>query len=364
MARGVQPDGSRGERKVGDHFLGQISIELQQIKSLAKLNISIVQAHTRLPILMILPILLLSACTFTPVTPINTALSPDRIAEDIQTNGFTALEKTRQALDIVPSEYFFEQGDKLTFSVRRFYFESQNDEEYALLIIVEDDFKWDWQYLIFRKNGADWKFLGNLDLGTQKYTEPSYRVVIGDKDEVWLVVRSLTGSGTGFTLYEEVWYKLNGKKIEITLRYPVKGHVAPLIPPANVDFEGEVTAHWQDGDIHTIALMFSALYWDYEIERGEYQLFSTKRKAFYNWSPVQNRFLLDTEKSEVSQEQIDNEFYYNNSKDFFKYTYDELSELAKNGNVIQKEWLNQLLDGVEDNPNKEALLKILETNGK
>ncbi|MCP4373584.1 MAG: hypothetical protein GY797_36590 [Deltaproteobacteria bacterium] len=306
----------------------------------------------------------LSACTFVPVTPIseNTPASPDIIAKNIQENNFTALEKTWQELDIIPKDYFFRDRNKLSFSVQQFYFEGNQGDEYAMLIIRENEFEWDWQYLLFRKDEIEWKALGNIDLAMQKYSvEPSYRVIASNQQDIWLVVRSLTGSGTGFSLYEEIWYRLTGEELEEVLRYPVGGTIALPGGFASLELDGEVGPHWQNGDTYTIAISFEPSYWGHG-EKGEYPLFSMKQMAYYNWSPEHNRFLLNLEESEITQEQIDREFYYY-YEDLLKYsnTYEKLIELARSGGKKQKEWLTKLLEDVDDSPEKENLLKIMDT---
>lgn len=306
----------------------------------------------------------LAACTFVPTTSISedTPTAPDVIAKNIQENNFTALEKTWQELDVTPEEYLFRNRNELTFNVQQFYFEGNQGDEYAMLIIRENEFEWDWQYLLFRRSGTGWKTLGNIDLATQKYSiKPSYRVVASNQQELWLVVRSLTGSGSGFSLYEVIWYRLTGEELEEVLRYPVGGTIALPGGFASLELDGEVRSHWQIGDTYTVAISFEPSYWGYG-EMGKYPLFSMTQMAYYNWSPEQNRFLLNLEESEITQEQIDRNFYsYYEDLLIHPYTYEKLLEIARDGGNKQKEWLQKLLEGVDDSAEKENLLEILDT---
>ncbi len=45
--------------------------------------------------------------------------------------------------------------------------------------------------------------------------------------------------------------------------------------------------------------------------------------------------------------------------ELLKYAYDELLELAKNGDKTQKQWLQQVLSSANDSTEKENLLEAL-----
>lgn len=45
--------------------------------------------------------------------------------------------------------------------------------------------------------------------------------------------------------------------------------------------------------------------------------------------------------------------------EFLLYAYDELLELAKDGNPAQKQWLQEVLNTATDSPERENLLEAL-----
>jgi hypothetical protein len=197
--------------------------------------------------------------------------------------------------------------------------------------------------------------------------EPSYQVIDVDGNDIWLVVHWLANSGTGFSLYEENWYKLNSEKLKVALRYPVNGHEEYGIgePPAHVEFKGELIGYQSDPQtgVYSVELLFYVFYAsafvDYKEELPEYYpVFSLKRKARYMWNEEDQRFLLDPENSNVLGDEIDKLFHYT-ADEFLKYTYDELLELATTGNNLQKKWLELMLEQAEDSSEKENLLKQL-----
>jgi hypothetical protein len=254
------------------------------------------------------------------------------------------------------------------FSVQRLYIGTNSPNvEYALISIGEQKDKRTWLYLLFRREGAIWQYFDEIELRSKYLIEPSYQIIDVDGNDIWLVVNWLANSGTGFALYVDDWYKLNAEKLKTTLRYPVSGHEEYGLgsPPAHVKFRGEVVGYepdYQTG-IYTIGLQFYAFYESSFADHKDvlpeyYPVFSIERKAHYLWDEERHRFLLDAEKSNVSQAEIDKLFHYN-ADEFVQYTYDELLELATTGNEFQKKWLELMLEQAKDSPEKEYLLEQL-----
>ena len=308
------------------------------------------------PVLVLIVLLLLSACTVPPTTPPNhqELLSPDSIAKNTQDNDFAALENAWQQLEASPPDQLSDLLDSGLSSIQRVYF-NVNDTEYALLILKAKDFQW-WQYLLFRLEGNEWEFLGDINLDTDRDgIEPDYQVVTDDKQDVWLVVRSLNSIGTGILIYDESWYWLSGEKLKEVFSYPVEQLQSAPSPeyPADFELKGELASYWQEDDTFYVALSFEATYSFYE-DRRDYHLFTLDRREVYVWSLEDTRFVIEPEKTEGNQE------FPFASDEYLAYTFGELVELADNGGDAQKRWVRQLLSETEDSKGKEELLMILD----
>ena len=83
------------------------------------------------------------------------------------------------------------------------------------------------RYLVYRKTGKKWRFLGHIDHDFNRYEMARHRV-LNFLGRPWLVIRGQEGSGSGFALYFDYWYQVTDSDMRTTvLSYPAKGNTYP-----------------------------------------------------------------------------------------------------------------------------------------
>lgn len=227
--------------------------------------------------------------------------------------------------------------------------------QFASVGLIELTNGWDWQYLVFRRDGVNWTFLGFADLYQQKYQPPSYRVVRGKDDQSWLVIRALAGSGSGVAAYVDTWHNLVSQGLISVLEYPGRGHVVGWGLPFDREYSSKFLKGREVDGKYTIEIQFDAKYFDgyNDLEQRRW-LFAVPRKAVFVWNEETRRFNLNPLKSEISEEQIEG-LFNDGSDGFLKHNYDELVKLAKYGNSASRSWLTRFLGECKDNSKKDAL---------
>jgi hypothetical protein len=184
-------------------------------------------------------------------------------------------------------------------------------------------------------------------------------MVTDNRGNAWLVIRYVMGHGTGVFSYGEAWYSLSGKKLEEALVYAVDTSIAGPAPqyPATIEIKGDVYYYTAVIDrTFYVEVSAEAIYTDHQ----GHPLFRMARTEYYIWSPAANRFLPNMEISATALNNAARRFPY--SKDeFLDYAYDELLELAKSGDTIQKQWVQQVLSSMNDSAKKDILLEALNT---
>lgn len=287
------------------------------------------------------------------------APSPDTLAQQIHDKDYVAMEKTLQQLEVEsPQDLidFLKEGDTSIgerTSIERTSVKVNNLREYSLILIKANYWR---RYLIFKLDEEKWKFFGEF-IQVNYLRDTTHRIVTDNRGNAWLVIRYLMGHGTGVFSYGEAWYSLNGKKMEEALVYAVHNSVAGPPPeyPATVVTKGDVYYYTAVTDkIFYLEVSSEAAYTDYQ----GHPLFHIDRTRYYLWSSAANRFLPDMEISATAQSEAARQFPYT-KEEFLTDAYEELLELAKNGNQAQKQWVQQVLSSVEDSPEKENLLEAL-----
>ncbi len=292
--------------------------------------------------------------------------SPNEMVQQINEKGHAAIRQIWQQLDIEDTASFFDNNTKLGASLLDLKITEGNKENYVMLSI-SDTSEFDWQYLIFRLADEKWQFLGTLNFSSQKYLlkpHKYYRIIERDGQDLWLVLQWQSGSGTGYSRAEETWYKIDGKQLEKVLEYPISGsgYAAQL---SSIDFEGKVLDYGEQKETYEVELSFRFRYWnsypDYSLSRSENILFEDEKTVYYVLDYKTNKFELEVNRSELTDEQVGKLFVFSDW-DFAEYHYDELVNLALNGDAKQKGWLKDFLDNVKivRKPERTLLLRMLE----
>jgi hypothetical protein len=244
------------------------------------------------------------------------------------------------------------------------------------LIFVQDD--------KFRTGRVKWKFRGYIDHDFNKYEMSSYRVV-HSLGKNWLVVRGQEGSGSGYSLYSETWYRVSGKGIESVLHYPAKGHTYPWPNGIGREFTARVLSS-RDNHIRLgYTVTFTNLnYMNHAFEK----LFVNHHHVYYSLSGETQTLVFDKKRSDISEAEINaiadiqsedeqrsgtkiggttfytlaesKAFVGGGYEVFLKYNSRRLLKIAAGKDEARKQWLRELLKECEDTAEKKALLQALQ----
>lgn len=224
-----------------------------------------------------------------------------------------------------------------------------------------------YQYLIFgQKDTAqskdDWTFLGGVESSLQRSGPPKHRIERGD-GRTWFVVRELWGSGPGMIVYGDVWYEITEGKVKRVAAYPVEGHNNPCRGDLGHSYKTILLRHDLENGVYTIPVQFIVSYNISRCDKGNDSppLFAKSRKAYFVWDGAQERFVLDTSRSDVTEAEI--ETVYKNEglsyERFVESNLDELLKIARGADLKKKEWLKQLLTELKESRFKTALQQAL-----
>lgn len=225
-----------------------------------------------------------------------------------------------------------------------------------------------YQYLVFRKaNSAStrerWIFIGNIDSRGQRFAAPVHRIESGE-NRTWFVLRELWGQQSRAEAYGEVWYEIREKDLKQVLSYPVAGEHKPCQKGLGHSYRSVLARHSSLSGVYTVPIQFLIAYNISDCERGRISpaLFAREQKALYVWNPSQERFVLDITQSDITEKEIESVYSLDGPGDeeFVQYNFDRLSDIAKGGNVDQKDWLHHFLNNLQNGPRKTALLKALQ----
>jgi hypothetical protein len=221
------------------------------------------------------------------------------------------------------------------------------------------------RYLFFRHKPAATgesrqEFLGHADSLYQQYGPPEHRVVRGENGS-WLVVRELWGRGTGFLHYGEVWYGISHRGPKEVLRYPVRGHDAMIARVTNRQIKVWAVGPDVVNDTSTVKVIFTVTYLGFPQGEDDRPLFTKKQKALYVWDAVQEKFVLDAYRSELTEEEIEAVYNFDSLDDekFVEYNYDELTRVATQGGAERKRLLRKFLNTLPASSKAQSLLRTL-----
>ncbi len=286
---------------------------------------------------------------------------PKAILATLRNQGLPGLRSLWDALQAGPQDIF---STETQLNTDLFDLEVNGSKDEYQIIVISDEIQQNWQYLLFRAVGIRWWFSGRINLPFQAFVPPSYQIQ-GDGQDVWLVLDWLAQSGAGITRYDEGWFLLSQGQLGQVLEYPVEGYQTLQDGPYNVCYRAKPETSNEDGGF-AVRLPFSITYSIYGDGKERtnltetYDLFDMQRKAVYRWNPEARLFKLDEAQSNLSVTQVDAGFYFSSpGSDLVKFAGNELAALAQEGGTLQKRWLKQYLQGLENSPEIEQILKSM-----
>ncbi len=303
---------------------------------------------------------LVSSLTLPSVDPsLRESQPPKAIVDQLQGQGLPSLQALWDALQLGPQD-IFSPNDQLNVDLFDLNVNGSRDE--YQIVVISDEARQNWQYLLFRAVGVRWWFSGQINLPFQAFIPPSYQVV-EDGQNAWMVVDRLAQSGAEITRYEEGWFLLSRGQIVQVLDYPIEGYQMAPEGPCSVRYRvAPQVLHEEEG--LAVRLPFSIAYLIYGDGKDStnisdtYDLFSIDRDIFYRWQSGPSAFQFDPARSNLTQEQVDAGFYFG-ADTFYAFARDELKTLAQAGEGLQKRWLKQYLKGLQSSPEIEQLLKSM-----
>jgi hypothetical protein len=296
------------------------------------------------------PILISTNTPIPTVTPIPTdvinSFSPDEIESNIN---FDKLEQIYRRLDL--TSQLFHQWDE-PFSI-----ETTNLDDKYTMLIVTNEYKRSWQYLVFRFETQHdiWHFLGHIDV--YRGSSQGYRIANKDVTNNWLIVNSFC-SGSGYGCTNETWYKLDGQELTESVSYLLSGVRSETWPVPVVQVWAELIKQGIRDGAYTLELDYRI---QYDSAFNNAPFFFREGRVYYVWDEDLKEFSFDTLNSELEACVLDNPLL-NSTKERVLCHYDNMLSLAKTGNMTQTKWLSEYLNSEIKNynyPEKEELIDII-----
>lgn len=221
------------------------------------------------------------------------------------------------------------------------------------VIVISDKYLDDLQYLIFDKDG---NFLDFVELLIQKPIPFKYRVV-NKGDNNWIIIPQVLNSGTGLSIYVDQWFRLIDGKLKLVLEYPIEGHFSMWFC-FEKGYSSEVISQSIVNNKFILNVNFkSKYYWLDGFRKGadvKYILF-TDDNVYYVWDDKKDIFVIDKDKSQLTQKQIEG-FYLDGEESFLRDYFSELSKIIHSGED-QREWMKLFLEECYDSDEKTRLLE-------
>ena len=220
------------------------------------------------------------------------------------------------------------------------------------------------RFLIFKKETApipqsDWQFTGHFDTFSPREVPDlqKFLQVYSTENESWLIIRDLTGTGTGFLAEDEMWYRIDTEQPHLVLSYPIKGHQVNGVICALEYKSRAKTLTDQDGTLIREISYKASLGAAYKPDF--HWLFTKTCKASFRWDKNEGKFVFDTRNSTISEEELNKEFGEGDKGDCIKYNFDQLIRFATTANSEQRAWLEDVLETLKDETQKMKLRNAL-----
>jgi hypothetical protein len=205
----------------------------------------------------------------------------------------------------VESGYFDQADGSMHVRVTRARLDRDRTPEVLLKITLGYDFC---RYVIFKRHTSvaggvkgTWLVVGVLDHKFNRYKMVSDRTV-SSAGEHFLILRGQTGSGSGFSRYEDAWFRLDSRGVRRVLSYDAAGHESPW--PCGLDRELSSAIVPIESEHGTAAFdVRLRLQFSYVNEQFR-TLADVSRRVRIEWDAKAYRLRLDPSASQVSEERI------------------------------------------------------------
>jgi hypothetical protein len=215
-------------------------------------------------------------------------------------------------------------------------------------------------YLIFKLRKAGhkptWKLLRVIDESRQVRVPPQRVITIGNRR--WLVLTTLEGRGSGFSLFKDTWYEVDREDMRPVLSYTSRKTLRSF-PELNASSR-ILSAKFESGQTR-VTIRFSLRYsWD-EGTGQDYTLWSKRQIASFIKPTKSKEFVLDPRRSSVTERELT--VIYgdegNISAEILKYNYPYLVRLAAGKEENAKKWLRFFVLDLRDSPETRRLKQLL-----
>lgn len=160
-------------------------------------------------------------------------------------------------------------------------------------------------YLAFKRE-LEWRYLGITESLHNQYEPPQQRIE-EYQSEHWLVIRELSGRGTGFLDYGERWCAISDEGMREVFSYPVSGR---SVQGNGEDYELTSKVSSLKGrssfsvDIHYT--VYTDSYYAKKIRWSS----TRKYELLFEWDIATKRFVLDDQRSKLPKSERDPIFRY------------------------------------------------------
>lgn len=279
---------------------------------------------------------------------------PQELKTITEQKGTINLEEFWQKLEIDDGKFFTD------YNVNLSHFSLQNSLVKGAVLVLWNSHNEEVRLVLFRQrtNGDKyWKYDGYVDIPEQRYEPPKFRIVESE-GKTWFVPTVMTGGGSGVSSYSDNWYEIKTGKLEPVLTYVSKGHEFHS-NIWNRKFSGKVKSHSNEA----VVIEFAVDWYGYtKSDLSKYEvMFSQAKKGVFLWNENLTQFVFSQKDSEITTEELENIYNFDtiNAELYLKYTFQNLLQIAQNGNRKQKNWLTRSLEQMKDSQQTRELLDIL-----
>ncbi len=278
-----------------------------------------------------------------PISP----LSPQQIVDLIKTRQFGAfdtiwrdlnLEPVRligyvnvEKFDIVPS---LANGPDVVVEISRYDHSS---------------------YLFFKRDGNQWRLISYLPEVYSRFNEAEYRFATYNED-IWFVINRHSGSGTGYSLFEENWYLLTENGFELKLTYPFSGY--ETTPMLWRSFDSQII-NYDDQEQMVVEIEVDCTFSSYGYDDPDIDIFDVKRQGRYIWDSATQAFVTDPDQSQIPILEPFETTCPVHYKNFVETYAEQLIDITRHGNDEQKRWLKQYLMQMGLSDEDDDTVKVL-----
>jgi hypothetical protein len=175
-----------------------------------------------------------------------------------------------------------------------------------------------------------------------------------------LIIKVQEGSGTGYAVYYDRLFQVESSGVMEVLSFPSEGHQSTQGYEPTQEFTTNVRKYETSGSGTLVELEFSVSYSAYSGSE-DVQLWKKTQKAVYKTEARSKALVLDKNKSDLPQEDIDAMYGREGSlvEAFIRCNFVDLAKIASGPENSRKEWLRHYLTQAEESSQKEQLLKLL-----